>query len=88
MVHVYNGSGVQWFMCTMVQVCDDDQFMYCGTTSGDVLKVNMKTCLFTNHGPLKDKYSLGISTLQILPSGMYLLLEGGLSLVEDFSSVC
>lgn len=60
----------------MVQVCDDDQFMYCGTTSGDVLKVNMKTCLFTNHGPLKDKYSLGISTLQILPSGNLMISTG------------
>ena len=51
------------------KVSEDDQFVFCGTTSGDVLKVNMKTCLFTNHGPLKEKYSLGITAMDILPSG-------------------
>ena len=36
---------------------DDGTHMYCGTTSGDVLLVNINTCLLKQFGPQKDKYS-------------------------------
>ncbi len=39
-------------------MCDDSEHMYCGTTSGDLLLVNTKTCLLKQYGPPKDKFSL------------------------------
>lgn len=50
--------------------------MYCGTTTGDVLTVNISTCLFNTFGPQKDKYSLGISALELLPSGSVMVSSG------------
>lgn len=33
------------------QISEDDQFLFCGTTSGDVLKFNLKTRLLSDYGP-------------------------------------
>lgn len=30
---------------------EDDQFIFCGTTSGDILKFNLKTRLLSDYGP-------------------------------------
>jgi hypothetical protein len=38
-----------------IAVDHDDEFMYCGTTTGDLLQVNLKTKLFKNSGPPKEK---------------------------------
>jgi WD40 repeat protein len=38
-----------------ITVDQNDQFMYCGTTSGDLLKVDLKTGLFKHAGPPKEK---------------------------------
>lgn len=51
--------------------------MYCGTTTGDILTVNIITCLFNTFGPAKDKYSLGISALELLPSPGSILVGSG-----------
>ena len=48
-----------------IEISDDDEYMYCGTTSGDLLKVNMKTKLFKCEGPKKNKYSQGIISLTL-----------------------
>jgi WD40 repeat protein len=37
-----------------IAVDKDDECMYCGTTTGDLLQVNLKTKLFKHSGP-KDK---------------------------------
>lgn len=42
----------------MTQISEDDQFIYCGTTTGDIMKINMKTRLLATCGPVKAKYSL------------------------------
>lgn len=39
-------------------MADDDSFFYLGTTTGDILKMNPKTKLLADTGPLKDKFSL------------------------------
>ncbi|KAJ3055850.1 Cilia- and flagella-associated protein 52, partial [Quaeritorhiza haematococci] len=41
---------------------EGDEMMYCGTTTGDVLQVNMRTRLFKAAGPPKEKdlFSMGI----------------------------
>ena len=44
---------------------DSDNFFYCGTTTGDILKINMSTKLMSNFGPKKEKFSLGITDLKV-----------------------
>ena len=84
-----------------VQVSHDDQFMYCGTTSGDILQVqaytlspnlvttivsaqvNIATRLFSQYGPMKDKYSLGVTAIHLLPSGNLLIGTGDGRIVEN-----
>lgn len=39
-------------------MADDDSFFYLGTTTGDILKINPKTKLLADTGPMKDKFSL------------------------------
>ena len=44
---------------------EHDNYFYCGTTTGDVLKMNMSTMLMSNFGPAKDKFSLGITDVKV-----------------------
>ncbi|XP_046854980.1 cilia- and flagella-associated protein 52-like [Xenia sp. Carnegie-2017] len=59
-----------------IKVAEDDLSFYCGTTSGDILEINMKTRLFRHHGPQKEKFSLGIEALQLLKTGDVLIGSG------------
>lgn len=36
---------------TSAQISEDDQFLFCGTTSGDIMKINLKTRLLSDYGP-------------------------------------
>ncbi|KAL2918632.1 hypothetical protein HK105_202033 [Polyrhizophydium stewartii] len=49
----------------------DDEFMYCGTTTGDLLQVNLRTKLFKHSGPPKEKdlFSQGILSAALSPQG-------------------
>ncbi|XP_047434810.1 cilia- and flagella-associated protein 52 isoform X2 [Mugil cephalus] len=59
-----------------VEIAEDDQFIFCGTTSGDIMKINLKTGLLRDCGPVKAKYSLGVSVLRLLKSGHLLVGSG------------
>lgn len=59
-----------------IRVSADDRFFYCGTTSGDVLQINMKTKLLCHYGPAKDKFSLGALALSLMDNGEILLAAG------------
>uniref|UniRef100_A0A8C9PDF5 Cilia- and flagella-associated protein 52 n=1 Tax=Spermophilus dauricus TaxID=99837 RepID=A0A8C9PDF5_SPEDA len=61
-------------MCTAMAV--DDSFFYLGTTTGDILKLNPRTKLLADTGPVKDKYSLGVSAIRCLKMGGLLLGSG------------
>lgn len=41
------------------QISEDDQFLFCGTTSGDIMKFSLKTRLLSDYGPkrLSAKHS-------------------------------
>ena len=41
-----------------ITVDNDDEYMYCGTTTGDLLQVSLRTKLFKHAGPPKEKVSL------------------------------
>ncbi|NWZ32016.1 CFA52 protein, partial [Asarcornis scutulata] len=53
---------------TSLKIADDDNYFYAGTSSGDILKVNINNKLMTEYGP-KEKFSLGITALILLKMG-------------------
>lgn len=59
-----------------IQVSKDDQYIYCGTTSGDVLQVNVRTKLLCHYGPTKDKFSLGVVSISLMDSSEILIGAG------------
>ncbi|XP_002736733.1 cilia- and flagella-associated protein 52-like [Saccoglossus kowalevskii] len=51
-----------------IEIDEADEFIYCGTTSGDILKVGVNTCIMAEYGPVKEKFSLGIMAIGLLKS--------------------
>jgi len=47
-----------------VAICPDDKIFYCGTNTGDILKINFDTKLLVNYGPQKGRFTLGIETVR------------------------
>lgn len=41
-------------------------YMFCGTTTGDILGINMKSYQMQFLVPTKDKFSLGVTALSII----------------------
>ncbi|XP_014847752.1 PREDICTED: cilia- and flagella-associated protein 52-like isoform X1 [Poecilia mexicana] len=60
--------------CLEISVCD--QYMFCGTTSGDVMKINTRLKLLNNCGPARAKFSGGINVLKVLNSGDMIIGTG------------
>jgi len=46
-----------------VSIDPDDQMIYCGTTTGDILKINFETKLLVAYGPKKSGFALGAETV-------------------------
>ncbi|XP_018423807.1 PREDICTED: cilia- and flagella-associated protein 52 [Nanorana parkeri] len=61
---------------TSLAVTEDDSCFYCGTTTGDILKMNAKTKLLNSYGPQKGRFSLGVTTLCLLKTGEILIGSG------------
>lgn len=55
---------------------EDDTYLYCGTSSGDILGINTKTRLFQHIGPVKGKFSLGVTAMAMLITGEVLVGAG------------
>lgn len=47
-----------------VAICPNDKIFYCGTNTGDILKINFETKLLMNYGPHKTRFTLGIETVR------------------------
>eukprot|EP00294_Goniomonas_avonlea_P013212 CAMPEP_0114556708 /NCGR_PEP_ID=MMETSP0114-20121206/9432_1 /TAXON_ID=31324 /ORGANISM="Goniomonas sp, Strain m" /LENGTH=623 /DNA_ID=CAMNT_0001741929 /DNA_START=93 /DNA_END=1964 /DNA_ORIENTATION=- len=56
-------------------VDENDHMSYCGTTSGDVLAVNLRTRLFKDIGP-KTRISQGVTAINMAPSGDLIIGAG------------
>jgi WD40 repeat protein len=54
----------------------EDKFVYCGTSSGDVLQIDLGTMLFKQLAP-KKCFPLGVTCSAMLPDGDILLGTGG-----------
>ena len=66
-----------------------EPFFFCGTTTGDIVGVNMKTKFFQFHGPEKDCFSLGVETLSLIQSGQLLVGagDGEVALVQFYNKI-
>ncbi|NWI62204.1 CFA52 protein, partial [Todus mexicanus] len=62
---------------TCVKMADDSSYFCVGTSSGDVLKVDMNSKLMTSCGPQKQKFSLGVTALLLLATGDVIVGTGG-----------
>ncbi|KAM9819627.1 cilia- and flagella-associated protein 52 [Syngnathus typhle] len=59
-----------------IEFAPDDEFFFCGTSSGDILKINTKTKYLSDYGPIKTKHSLGANVLKALSTGELLVGSG------------
>ncbi|KAG5278993.1 hypothetical protein AALO_G00104960 [Alosa alosa] len=59
-----------------IEIPEDDSYFYCGTTSGDILKVNFSTRLLNGCGPVKHKFSQGVNAMKMLRTGDLLVGSG------------
>ncbi|KAM5135759.1 cilia- and flagella-associated protein 52 [Mantella aurantiaca] len=61
---------------TCLAVTEDDSCFFCGTSTGDILKMNTKTKLLNSCGPQKGRFSLGVTALSLLKTGEFLIGSG------------
>lgn len=61
-----------FYCCT---IDDDDQMVYVGTQTGDILQVGLKTCLMRTVGP-KTRFSKAVTAIVQTPSG-HLIVGAG-----------
>nr|XP_020822405.1 cilia- and flagella-associated protein 52 isoform X2 [Phascolarctos cinereus] len=59
-----------------IAMAEDDSYFYVGTTTGDILKMNPRTKLLADAGPVKEKFSLGVTTIKCLKMGSVLIGSG------------
>ena len=70
-------SLIHYFFFHMIgKVSSDDLFLYCGTSSGDIMMINTNTVQLTSVGPVKKTYSLGITAIQACVNGELLIGTG------------
>ncbi|KER19197.1 hypothetical protein T265_11948 [Opisthorchis viverrini] len=65
-----------------IAVYPDDDLFFCGTSSGDILGINMHSALLQIVSPEKNKYSLGVSTITAM-SNSTLLIGTGDGVVQE-----
>ncbi|XP_077381780.1 cilia- and flagella-associated protein 52 [Festucalex cinctus] len=59
-----------------IEFAPDDEYIFCGTSSGDILKIHAKTKCLSHYGPLKTKHNLGANVLKALSTGELLVGSG------------
>jgi WD40 repeat protein len=61
---------------TSITIDDSDEYMYCGTKTGDCLQVSLGANLFKAAGPPKRPFSLGISAVMKTSKGNVVVGSG------------
>ena len=46
------------FTCCMID--QNDEFVYCGTKTGDIIEINIERAIFKRVGPIKKLFSQGV----------------------------
>jgi len=67
--HVQAQTGQIKRVTTNVLLSADDQYVYCGTQTGDLLQVTLDRALFKKNTPTKQPFSQGITCSALLKSG-------------------
>ncbi|EGF78625.1 hypothetical protein BATDEDRAFT_26475 [Batrachochytrium dendrobatidis JAM81] len=70
-----------------IDIDQNDEFMYCGTTTGDLMQVNLRTKLFKHSGPPKEKelFSMGILSAALTPKGDEVIVGCGDGVIAKLS---
>jgi len=59
-----------------ISIDESDEFMYCGTATGDLLQVSLGPNLFKASGPAKKPFQLGITCVMRTRKGNYVVGSG------------
>jgi len=68
--------GVMKRVITSISIDDNDEYMYVGSATGDVLKVSVENCLFKASGPKKKPFSQGVQCVLKTLSGNLIIGAG------------
>lgn len=66
-VDVNFGNVKRHFTCCAIDF--KDTYCYVGTKTGDIFEINIEKAIYKRLGPVKKLFSMGVSTLRILPNG-------------------
>ena len=66
------------FTCGLIDY--NDEYIYCGTTTGDILEVSIERAIFKRIGPYNKLFSQGVTSLGQLPNGDVIVGAGDGSL--------
>eukprot|EP00164_Ancoracysta_twista_P002403 GFYU01003183.1.p1 GENE.GFYU01003183.1~~GFYU01003183.1.p1 ORF type:complete len:615 (+),score=173.33 GFYU01003183.1:168-2012(+) len=69
-------TGQQKRIVQCIKIDENDEYAYCGTSTGDVLEISLSAKLFKSIGPVKSKFSLGVKDIQITETGQLLIGAG------------
>ena len=61
---------------TAICLSADDKVAYCGTSSGDILEINVERAAYVRMGPVKSRFGQGVSAMSALPGGDLLVGSG------------
>ena len=53
-----------------------DEFVYCGTKTGDIFEISIDKAIYKRVGPVKKLFSLGITCIKVLANGDILVGTG------------
>ena len=68
------GNVRRHFTCAAID--HHDEYVYCGTKTGDVFEINVDKAIYKRVGPVKKLFSLGVSCIRILSNGDILIGTG------------
>lgn len=68
------GNVKRQFTCAAID--HSDEYVYCGTKTGDIFEINIDKAIYKRVGPVKKLFSLGITAVKILSNGDILIGTG------------
>jgi len=60
-----------------IAITEDDETIYAGTQSGDILQISLKHTLFQVKGPKKKPFALGVQSIALTKDGKYIIAGAG-----------
>ncbi|CDJ33780.1 WD domain, G-beta repeat-containing protein, putative [Eimeria mitis] len=63
--------------CNSLVLHPADEFVYCGTQSGDILEISLRTGLFKRSGPPKRQLEAGVTAMALIRSQLFAGTEDG-----------